>query len=508
MKWRRRPKSGTSADGAKGRPDPTRNSGEADEDADADLRRRVGGLFSEAQIRMLEGRPADAVPLQQQARRLVHTLVDRNPDDLEARRMLGSLLYGLGSTLATADRPDQALDVLTECADVYEGLAAAGEPGMAPLLADVHARKAQALTRLGHGVSAVVESDQAVRAYLDLGADAGANPLHLDLARVLSMHAGVLYVYGDRDLAVCAADWAVRYYFAKAEAVNSGPPAEAFTHGRYLRQAAGVAARVHTEQGRAEIALDVGATEVHSARVMALPGGPGDLANLASALTRHGLNLRVAGRTVEGNDLIREARSIDSAVEADSTREWQSLTGRTTGPRVGFGRLPASYSAAIAAATRLLGEDGVPSVLRDLAFDPAAGATTVTPSLRCQAQTAPALATLLADVAVRLLRNPDPLAARAAGLLGREAHYLFASASRNRVTAMRLQFHESGGAWARLLLALIPAFESSPGSEALAEDLTGWLGGVALQLQPFSLVDQGTRRLVEECTALVERRQF
>ncbi|MBE4735026.1 hypothetical protein [Streptomyces caniscabiei] len=502
MKWRRRPKSGTSADGAEPEPSPTHGTGPAGEDPDADVKQRVGALFSEAQERMLEGLSPQAVPLQQEARRLMHLLVDRNPDDLEARRMLGSLLYGLGSTLAAAHQPDQALAVLTECAGVYEALAGAGESGMAPLLADVHARKAQALTRLGHGMSAVVESDQAVMAYLDLGADSGDSPLNLDLARVLSMHAGVLYEYGDRDLAVCAADWAVRYYFAKAGTVNGGPPAEAFTHGRYLRQAAAVAARVHTQQGRAEIALAVGATEVHSARVMALPDGPDDRANLASALTRHGLNLRVAGRTAEGNDLVREARGIDPAVEADATREWQELTGRSAGP----GRLHTSYSAAIAAAVRLLGENEVPSVLRDLAFDPAAGATTVTSSLRCPPQSAPGLATLLALVAVRLLDDPDPSATRAAGLLGREAHCLFASASQDReAEAMHQRFREFGGSWARLLLALIPTFAASPGAAALAEDLTGWLGGVALQLQPFTFVDEPTRRLVEQCTALIER---
>ncbi|MBD9724395.1 hypothetical protein PV755_02500 [Streptomyces caniscabiei] len=100
MKWRRRPKSGTSADGAEPEPSPTHGTGPADEDPDADLKQRVGALFSQAQILMFEGLPAEAVPLQQQARRLSYLLLDRNPDDRESRRMLGSLLYGLGSTLA------------------------------------------------------------------------------------------------------------------------------------------------------------------------------------------------------------------------------------------------------------------------------------------------------------------------------------------------------------------------------------------------------------------------
>ncbi|WP_327344518.1 hypothetical protein [Streptomyces europaeiscabiei] len=471
----------------------------------------MGELFSEAQGLMLSGLSADAVPLQQEARRLMYVLVERAPGDRAAKGMLGSVLYGLGSTLASANQPDLALDALTECAGVYEELAASGESAdlgasaMVPLLADVHVRKAQVLARLGHGVSAVVESDQAVMTYLDLGADAMDNPLNLDLARVLSLNAGVLYDYGDRDLAVCSADWAVRYYFAKSEAINSGPLAESVMHGRYLRGAAGIAMRVHTEQGRPEIALAVGATEVHTARVMALPGSPDDVAPLVSALTRHGLNLRVAGRTTEGDELVREARRIDPAAETSATQEWHTLTDRSTAS--GAKPLTSSYSAAITVATRLLGDDEVPSILRDLSFDPADGATTVTPSLRCRPQTAPALATLLAELAVRLLRDPGAAGAQAAGLLGREAHYLFASASRAQVMSMRFQFHEFGATWARLLLALIPAFESSPHTgAAIAEDLTGRLGGVALRLQPFTMVDGVTRRLVEECDSLIARR--
>jgi hypothetical protein len=70
---------------------------------------------------------------------------------------------------------------------------------------------------------------------------------------------------------------------------------------------------------------------------------------------------------------------------------------------------------------------------------------------------------------------------------------------------MRYQFHDYGATWARMLLALIPVFESSPGGAVIAEDLAGWLGGVTAQLQPFALIDQVTARLVEECNTLLER---
>ncbi|QFQ98984.1 hypothetical protein F9278_25705 [Streptomyces phaeolivaceus] len=464
-------------------------------------------MFTEAQVLMLGGRPAEGVALQQEARGMMDVLIERDPADRAAREMLGNLLYGLGSTLTSAGEPGRAVDALTECAAVYQELAGPGgeaASAMVPLLADVHARKAQALSALGHGVSALVESDEAVIGHLELDAGDAASPYLLDFARVLSMNAGVLYDYGDRDLAVCSADWAVRYYLSKGEEINSGPLAVSVMHGRYLRQAAGIAARVHTEQGRSEIALAAGGTELHTARVMARSDSPGDLADLVSTLTRHGLNLRVAGRTTEGNDLVREARGIDPAAEADATREWQSLTGR--GPQGGGGRPVVSYSAAITAATRALGDDKVPSVLRDLVFDPSDGATAVTPSLRCEPETAPALATLLAEVAVGLLRHPGPDHLTAAGVLGIQAHCLFASASRAQVTAMRFRFHEFGGTWARLLLALIAASGSGPADGAIGEDLTGRLSDVATRLQPFSTLDGATRHLVEECEAVIARR--
>ncbi|MEH0554691.1 hypothetical protein [Streptomyces sp. B21-101] len=433
----------------------------------------------------------------------MYVLVGRHPDDRDTKRMLGSVLYGLGSTLVGAGQPEESLAALTECAGVYEQLGELGEPDMQPLVADVRARKAQVLAELGRGVSAVIEADQAVMAYLDLGAGSSDSPLVLDLARVLSLNANVLYDYGDRDLAVCSADWAVRFYLSQAEAINRAPLAESFVHGRYLRGSAAIAARVHTQQGRLDIALAVGATELHSARAMARTNAPGDLAHLVTALVHHGLNLREAGRSDEGGELIREGRELDPLATAEATRAWASLTARGAASAA---RPPSmSFAAALAAAARKLGDDRVPSVLRDLAFDPADGATTMVPSLRCEGQIAPAIATLLAGLAVDLLNDPDPYSAREAGLLGREAHYLFAAASRAQVLSMRFQFHDFGATWARMLLALVPAFETGPAGSVIAADLAGWLAGVTLRLQPIALVDQVTARLVEECEALVER---
>lgn len=134
MKWRRSAKSGSSGDstGKNGSPEGSAGPGPAPDAGTADLHRQVGELFSEAQLLMVSGLSADAVPLQQQARRLMYVLVERDPGDLEAKRMLGSVLYGLGSTLVSAEQPNEALAALTECAGIVERPHGPRPPGFCP----------------------------------------------------------------------------------------------------------------------------------------------------------------------------------------------------------------------------------------------------------------------------------------------------------------------------------------------------------------------------------------
>ena len=126
MKWRRSAKSASSSDG----PAPSPGRAPDSDTATWELQRRVAELSSEAQVLMITGLSADAVPLQQEARRLMYVLVGRDPGDRDAKRMLGSVLYGLGSTLVSAEQPDGSLEALTECAGVYGELRELGEPDM------------------------------------------------------------------------------------------------------------------------------------------------------------------------------------------------------------------------------------------------------------------------------------------------------------------------------------------------------------------------------------------
>ncbi|MEU1518368.1 hypothetical protein ABZ490_40540 [Streptomyces sp. NPDC005811] len=464
----------------------------------------MGELFQKARTLMAAGRPAEAAPRLQEARELMYVLVERIPGDVEAKSTLGSVLYGLGSALRSIDEPEQAVEALWECAEIYEELDGLGEPGMRARAADVHARAAQALSALDNGVSAVLESDQAVAAYVELGADAVGHPLFLDLARVLTLNALVMFVHGDGDLAVRSADRAVRAYLSRADEINAGSFEEVAVHGRYLRDAAEVAARVHTAQDRPAAALAAEEVEVHAARQLARSGSPGDRAALADVLTRHGLSLQRTGLTEEGVHLVQEGRGVDREAAEHATRDWRGPTGEGTADHGPVLWSP-SFSRALADADAVLGGDRVPQSLRNLAADPTDETAAVIPSQRCDAQLAPVVAGRLAQLAVALLADPDRYSPEDACLLGREAHLLFAVASRAEVLSLRQRFGDFGVDWARLLLALIPAYEAQSDGWVTAQELVRWLDVVAGQLEPFAGLDEETARLVEECRACAVR---
>ncbi|KUO09430.1 hypothetical protein AQJ58_25935 [Streptomyces sp. DSM 15324] len=108
-------------------------------------------------------------------------------------------LYGLGSALRSV-----------------------GEPGMGARAVDVHARAAQALSGLDNGVSAVLESDQAVAAHLELGADAVGHPLFLGLARVRTLNALVLFDHGRRPGGPFGRPGRARACLSRSDEINAG----------------------------------------------------------------------------------------------------------------------------------------------------------------------------------------------------------------------------------------------------------------------------------------------
>jgi hypothetical protein len=72
---------------------------------------------------------------------------------------------------------------------------------------------------------------------------------------------------------------------------------------------------------------------------------------------------------------------------------------------------------------------------------------------------------------------------------------------------MRHRFGDFGAPWARLLLALVPAYEAQPDGGITAQELAKWLAVVAGQLQPFAELDEGIAGLVREAQACVEAAQ-
>ena len=124
-----------------------------------DVRRsQVAELEMRALSLFRQGRTAEAVPLQERAVELVHAVIDAQagaiPDDL---LMLGSLQYGLGSSLRAVGRPDDALAALGAAEGAYQELLDSGRRDMVQRIADVQVRRARALQELGRVTDSMLE---------------------------------------------------------------------------------------------------------------------------------------------------------------------------------------------------------------------------------------------------------------------------------------------------------------------------------------------------------------
>lgn len=97
----------------------------------------------------------------------------------------------------------------------------------------------------GRGASALVAAEAGVRGHLDRFV--GDQPFDAPMAAALSQHASVLHRFGDPDLAVAAADLAVRTYLHHQSDLVGG-------HVIAFRRATAVAVDVHRAFGRGEIA--------------------------------------------------------------------------------------------------------------------------------------------------------------------------------------------------------------------------------------------------------------
>jgi hypothetical protein len=294
--------------------------------------------------------------------------------------------------------------------------------------------------RAGRGASALVAAENRMLALLD-GLD-DDEPFTIDVAWALSQHAEVLHRFGDPDLAVAAADLALRTFLNRGDEINRMLVAKA-SYVRAFIAAALIAADIHERFGRADIA--------ESARSMAadaVAGSPGITIDPALPL--------LADMSL--------ARALD--------RVRTPVAGRSREAGEAVGRIKGSVIA------------------------PATDCSLILTSGRCS-ELNPVLVAQLLAVGTEAVIADDPVA----GLrLGLEAHVLYASLSEAQTSEMRYDFAAHGPHWARTLL-LCSRAAAQHDLRDLALDLAAWMGGAAEGLAPFVVIDTETRSLARDCLA-------
>jgi tetratricopeptide (TPR) repeat protein len=442
---------------------------------------RVDELMRQGQMMMLMGRNEQALQLHEEALDIARQLSGAHPEDQANTFVIAGLLYNIASSLSAIGRPKEAIKALNESEQKYRLVGAAGFRPVDTLLADVLARRGMAKYACGYGASAVLDLNSAISVYGSLFTGRDDDPHHLDFARVLSMNATVLKIYGDPDLAVASADCAIRMYLSKSGETDANPA----LHKNYLWMAAGVASEIHAAHDRMDLALSADDFAVHSAR--SLMSSQTWRGLLALALTRKGLHLKANNRSEEAESLLQEGWSLDASAAQNAISEWEGVNSGAEPTKV-------TVATSLAAAAKELGSARVPHDLTAALTCPAIDVKILTPSQRCRPEFAHAFAERLADIALAILPLMKPEGLR----LGLEAHYLFAIASQAQTHAMRYQYSDFGPSWARILLACSRAYEVD-GQLAMGLDLASWGGGVAAQLMPFGFMNLELTDLIRKC---------
>lgn len=258
---------------------------------------------------------------------------------------------------------------------------------------------------------------------------------------------------------------------------------------------------------------DPASRELDAARVIGIAafvqlriGADPDLACAAAhwALMTYEERVAAGGRwgdvPAEHSSAVRSAAFAAAVTHAAAGRSDLAGRARTIATEFGDGPWP-DYDAAVAAV-----RDGHPTLAQvlcaagrdDLAstitvpFGSAERVLPLVPQMRADTPVLPAIANALADV------QAGDLPERARMLLGLEAHAMLAATSRDQVLGMRYQFGDFGRGWARAVLTC-GQLMNGQGARPGVLDAIGWLTGICEGLQPFTLVNRGTRELVTEC---------
>lgn len=290
--------------------------------------------------------------------------------------------------------------------------------------------------RTGQGASALVSAENGIVGYLDLFD--GDEPFTIEMARTLSRHAEVLHRFGDPDLAVAAADLAIRTFMNYRDEINRSLAAREIYVPAFVK-AGLIAADIHERFDRHSIA--------ESARKFAVQAAP-----VAAAIEVAPPVPLLAEMTL--------ARALDRVPPPSGSGPQPAVVGR----------LKSSVTA------------------------PATDCSLISTSQRCTAEDALVVAELFATSAAAVMENDQ-----AAGLrLGFEAHVLYAHQSERQTLGMRYNMGEHGPQWARTLLLCSQACERHDLRD-LALDLASWMGGVVNSLGPFAFVDPEILSLTRTC---------
>jgi hypothetical protein len=208
----------------------------------------VVALEEEGQRRYGRGDRAGAIEKYSAGSAIVRQILAANGSDAINAPQLGAMLYTLGQwQLEAADLPG-AIASLTEAEEAYGRL---GEES-AGLVADVVIRRALVHRVAGEPLSAMADAQQAVVTAFNWGRQVGDDRA-IPVARVLGLAAEAqLFIGGDPEVAVAAADWSVQAYqetfFANGQFAVPSEQVFAF------RCAVRAAAVVHAAFGRTHLA--------------------------------------------------------------------------------------------------------------------------------------------------------------------------------------------------------------------------------------------------------------
>jgi hypothetical protein len=368
-------------------------------------------------------------------------LVADDPDEPAHLQALAAQRYSAGEALLRLD-PRAAVEVLGRAEEAYTALVArGGRTDEVPFwIADVRMRRARASLLLGRHASALADAQGATLAYLRHWDGTPDHPLALDTARILAWQAYVTSRCGDPDVAVAAADSALRVYLARAAEVNGSLELRA-EHLPQFVLAARVAAVVHDAKGRDQLsaqASELGSLDIPTAVTLdELPDVPG----------------------VRMSPTLAEA--LDFAGGAADLRE--QLTAPAVDCRI---LVPADRCA----------PDMAPA----------------------QAERLAGLAAGLVDEAGTGVDADEGLAV--ALRLWLEAHALFANASEAGVPAMRYDAGRWSTSWADMAGRASQACHAAGGLDGLAVDLGRWMAGALQAITPFVVVDEQVRAVARRCT--------